>query len=70
MPLISTLIYEVNMAKRRNLKKEKAQRNKEYARRFRKPSGRNSRSRFGGFNRQQGSSTDNSSGATDAADVD
>ncbi len=55
------------MAKRRNLKKEKAQRNKEYARRFRKPSGRNSRSRMGGFNRQQGSSGDNSSESNDAA---
>ncbi|MGF1480997.1 MAG: hypothetical protein ACFB4I_16180 [Cyanophyceae cyanobacterium] len=42
---------EVVMAKRRNLKKEKAERNKAYARKFRKSSSKRFSSRR--FNRQQ-----------------
>ncbi len=42
--LKSAVIREVNMAKRRNLKKEKALRNEAYARKFRK---RPQRGRFG-----------------------
>lgn len=46
-------INEVIVAKRRNLKKEKAERNKAYARKFRKrTTGR--RGRRGGYNRSYG----------------
>lgn len=36
MPIFLLFIHEVNMAKRRNPKKEKALRNQAYARKFRK----------------------------------
>lgn len=52
------------MAKRRNLKKEKALRNKAYARKFRKRT--NDRRRTGGFYRQggrNGNKSENSMGA-------
>lgn len=61
------------MAKRRNLKKEKALRNQAYARKFRKrtTAGRMGRRRFDGGNRAEEMETDSSprgdlEGATDA----
>ena len=48
------------MAKRRNLKKEKALRNKAYARKFRKRT--NDRRRTGGFYRQGGRSANKPEG--------
>lgn len=48
------------MSKRRNLKKEKAQRNKAYARKFRKSTGRfSNRGRYGGSNRSEDDSNKN-----------
>jgi hypothetical protein len=46
--LFLSFIHEANMAKRRNLKKEKAERNQAYARKFRKrpTGGRMFKSRF------------------------
>lgn len=65
-------IDEVSMAKRRNLKKEKALRNEAYARKFRK---RNQRNRTGGrrnYSQQDDKSDDekgeNSGGGTGATD--
>ncbi|MFM7192524.1 MAG: hypothetical protein ACKN9E_12205 [Microcystaceae cyanobacterium] len=48
------------MAKRRNLKKEKAERNRAYARQFRSASTRNTGKRFGGGQRRQQNSNETS----------
>lgn len=47
------------MAKRRNLKKEKAERNKAYARKFRKRTTGRRGKRYGGYNQSYGKSNNN-----------
>lgn len=47
------------MAKRRNLKKEKAERNKAYARKFRKRTTGRRAKRHGGYNQSYGKSNNN-----------
>jgi hypothetical protein len=73
---VKTISFEVNMAKRRNLKKEKALRNQAYARKFRKRTNNsrfNNRRRFGSSNRAEeneaegGGATDGMSAEAEAA---
>ncbi len=55
------------MAKRRNLKKEKAERNRAYARQFRSASTRTTNKRFSGGQRRQGGSSSGGNGGGAAA---